>query len=199
MNAEEGKKIVKSIVDEWSQIYINQVFYDKSFNNVHHYYVEFSRPHKMKPIPESRVKVYFYIVETSDEEHHDPDKPYRVEFNFESESLRHTMDKTMRKNMFEKWIDRVLDKKSKIKELLHLGTEFEYTRTVDETNKIIDPFVPKFDITKVKDFSREIKQSQKVRVESPRFIRTLRKALYEIFYEADKDQSGFLDYQEFKN
>jgi Ca2+-binding EF-hand superfamily protein len=108
------------------------------------------------------------------------------------------MDKTMRKNMFEKWIDRVLEKK-KIKELIYLGTEFEYTRIIDENGKIINPFVPKFDITKVKDFSKEVKQSQKVRVESPRFIRTLRKALYEIFYSADKDQSGFLDYEEFRS
>jgi calmodulin len=199
MNPEEGKKVVKSIVDEWSQIYINQVFYIQSFNNVHHYYVEFSRPHKTKPIPESTVKVYFYVVETTDDDKVDPDKPYRIEFNFESESLRHTMDKTMRKNMFEKWIDRVLEKKSKIKELLHLGTDFEYTRMVDEQGKIVDPFVPKFDITKAKDFNKEVTKSQKVRIESPRFIRTLRKALYEIFYEADKDHSGYLDYDEFKN
>lgn len=34
---------------------------------------------------------------------------------------------------------------------------------------------------------------------SPRFIRTLRKALYEIFHASDKDQSGSLDYEEFKN
>lgn len=88
--------------------------------------------------------------------------------------------------------------KNKIKELLHLGTEFEYTRMIDDDGKVIDPFVPKFDITKVKDFSKEIKQSQKVRVESPRFIRTLRKALYEVFDEADKDKSGALDYNEFK-
>ena len=100
--------------------------------------------------------------------------------------------------MFEKWIDRILEKKGKVRELLHLGTEFEYTRTVDENDKIVDPFVPKFDITKVKDFSKEVKHSQKVRIESPRFIRTLRKALYEIFFDADKDRSGSLTYDEFK-
>ena len=146
------------------------------------------------------LKFIFNIVERSEDDKQEEDSsPYKVEFNFESESLRHTMDKTMRKNMFEKWIDRVLEKKLKIKELLHLGTEFEYTRTIDHNKKIVDPFVPKFDITKVKDFSKEIKQSQKVRIDSPRFIRTLRKALYEIFYEADKDQSGYLDYDEFQD
>ena len=81
----------------------------------------------------------------------------------------------MRKNMFEvslfkvtpppppavlqKWIDRVLEKKLKVKGLLHLGTEYEYTRTVDEKGKIIDPFAPKFDMTKAKDFSKEIRKS----------------------------------------
>ena len=82
---------------------------------------------------------------------------------------------------------------------MHLGTEFEYTRIIDETGKSVNPFIPKFDITKIKDFKEEIKESQKVRVNSPRFIRTLRKALYEVFHAADKDHSGSLDYTEFKN
>jgi hypothetical protein len=110
MNEEKGKKIVKDIVDEWSQIYTNQVHYIQSYDNVHHYYVEFARPQKAKPVPDITVKVYFYIVETHDEENTDPENPYRTEFNFECESLRHTMGKTMRKNMFEKWIDRLLEK-----------------------------------------------------------------------------------------
>lgn len=65
----------------------------------------------------------------------------------------------MRTNMFEKWIDRVLENKLKIKSLLHLGSEFEYTRTVDDKGKVVDPFVPKFDIMKVKDLSKEIRKS----------------------------------------
>lgn len=35
-------------------------------------------------------------------------------------------------------------------------------------------------------------------MESPRFIRTLRSALYEIFENADANKSGALDYDEFK-
>jgi Ca2+-binding EF-hand superfamily protein len=61
----------------------------------------------------------------------------------------------------------------------------------------MDPFVPKFDIIKVKELSKEIRKSQKVNVESPRFINTLKRALYEMFELADKDKSGKLDYQEF--
>jgi hypothetical protein len=91
----------------------------------------------------------------------------------------------------------VLENKLKIKSLLHLGTEFEYTRTVDEKGKTIDPFVPKFDIMKVKDLSKEQRKSQKINVESPRFINTLKRALYEMFQSADKDKSGKLSYQEF--
>ena len=100
--------------------------------------------------------------------------------------------------MFEKWIDRILENKLKVKSILHLGTEFEYTRTVDENGKIVDPFVPKFDLTKIKDLTKEISKSQKVNVESPRFINTLRIALNQIFVEADTDKSGFLSYQEFE-
>ena len=106
----------------------------------------------MKPIPEGTVKVFFALIELADGQ-------TAVEFNFENESLRHQLDNTMRTNMFEKWIDRVLENKLKIKSQLHLGTEFEYTRTVDEKGKVVDPFVPKFDIMKVKDLSKEIRKS----------------------------------------
>lgn len=54
---------MKAIVDEWSKMYINQVFYTNSYENIHDYYVEFSRPAKLKPIPQGTVKVYFYIIE----------------------------------------------------------------------------------------------------------------------------------------
>jgi hypothetical protein len=101
--------------------------------------------------------------------------------------------------MFEKWIDRILENKLKVKSILHLGTEFEYTRTVDDHGKIVDPFVPKFDLTKIKDLSKEIAKSQKVNVESPRFINTLRIALNEIFIAADKQKTGLLTYTEFED
>jgi len=80
-----------------------------------------------------------------------------------------------------------------------LGTEFEYTRTVDEKGKVVDPFVPKFDIMKVKDLTKEVHKSQKVNVESPRFIGTLKRALTEMFQHADTDGSGELSYTEFAN
>lgn len=80
---------------------------------------------------------------------------------------------------------------------MHLGTEFEYTRTVDEKGKMVDPFVPKFDIMKVKDLSKEMRKSQKINVESPRFISTLKRALQEMFASFDKDSSGYLSYEEF--
>ena len=91
----------------------------------------------------------------------------------------------------------MLENKLKIKSLLHLGTEFEYTRTVDEKGKVVDPFVPKFDIMKVKELGKEVRKSQKVDVESPRFVGTLKRALEEMFALADVDRSGSLSYQEF--
>ena len=53
----------------------------------------------------------------------------------------------------------MLENKLKIKSLIHLGTEFEYTRTVDEKGKIVDPFVPKFDIMKMTDLSKDMRKS----------------------------------------
>ena len=49
------------------------------------YFVEFSRPASIKPIPEGTVKVYFYIIEKATGEK-------LVEFNFENESLRHNIE-----------------------------------------------------------------------------------------------------------
>jgi len=122
-----------------------------------------------------------------------------VEFNFENESLKHRLNNSMRDNMFEHWIGRVLENKLRIKSQLHLGTEFEFTRTVDEKGKTVDPFVPKFEIMKVKDLTKEISKSQKIKVDSPRFIATLKRALIEVFNEADANNNGELDYQEFSN
>ena len=103
------------------------------------------------------MKVDFYVIDLP---YADPgEAKYRVEFNFENESLRHSVKYTMRKNMFEKWIDRILENKVKVKSIIHLGTEFEYTRTVDENGKIVDPFLPKFDLTKVKDLTKEVAKS----------------------------------------
>ncbi len=62
-----------------------------------------------------------------------------------------------------------------------MGTEFEYTRTVDEKGKTVDPFVPKFDIMKITDLSKEMRKSQKINVDSPRFVQTLQRALFEMF------------------
>jgi hypothetical protein len=44
------------------------------------------------------------------------DEGLGFEFNFENESLVHKLEdgKTMRTNMFESWIDKVLEKKLKI-------------------------------------------------------------------------------------
>jgi hypothetical protein len=34
MRAEEGLNIIKGIVNEWSKVYINQVFYLREINNI---------------------------------------------------------------------------------------------------------------------------------------------------------------------
>ena len=67
--------------------------------------------------------MYFNVIETDSG---DAD----VEFNFENESLKHKKGRTMRANMYESWINNVLEKKLKVKTELHLGTEFEHTRFV---------------------------------------------------------------------
>lgn len=121
-------------------------------------------------------------------------EPYEVEFNFENESLKHKLSNTMRSNMFEQWINRVLENKLKIKQQLHLGTEFEYTRVTESTGEPIDPFVPKFDIIKIQDLGKEVAASQIINVESPRFISTLKRALIKMFEDVDTAKEGELTY-----
>jgi len=123
------------------------VFFVQEYVNILQYEVEFSKPHATKPIPEGTVKVFFNIIQLQSE--NGDDNGYEVEFNFENESLKHKLNNTMRKNMFEQWINRVLENKLKIKLQLHLGTEFEYTRLVDKKGQLVDPFVPKYDIMKI--------------------------------------------------
>lgn len=61
--------------------------------------MEFSKPHATKPIPEGTVKVFFNIIQLQSE--NGDDNGYEIEFNFENESLKHKLNNTMRKNMFE--------------------------------------------------------------------------------------------------
>lgn len=53
----------------------------------------------------------------------------------------------------------MLENKLKIKLQLHLGTEFEYTRLVDKKGLLVDPFVPKYDIMKIQDLTKEVVKS----------------------------------------
>jgi len=59
------------------------------------YWVEFSKPRQEKPIPEGTVKVFFYIIQDEETDN------YTIEFQFENESLMHSLNKTMRTNMFQ--------------------------------------------------------------------------------------------------
>jgi uncharacterized membrane protein len=65
------------------------------------------------------VRVDFWVIREEESD------AYSIEFKFENESLVHSLNKTMRTNMFQvsfnlsyqmqQWIDRVLEKKHKIK------------------------------------------------------------------------------------
>ena len=152
MNETKAKEIVQKMVNEWSKVYINQVFFlQKQEGEIYTFKVEFSKPKNIAPIPAGTVFVYFMVYEENDET--------VVEFNFENESLRHKAGFTMRSNMYESWINNTLEKKLKVKTELHLGTEFEFTRFVDDKGRAVDPFVPAFDIMKVKNLQQQKKES----------------------------------------
>lgn len=64
---------------------------------IYRYVVEFSKPKNTKPIPEGTVKVFFSVMEVENGE----EGEHEIEFNFESESLKHRVGNTMRSNMYE--------------------------------------------------------------------------------------------------
>jgi hypothetical protein len=192
MRTEEGERIVKEIVEEWSKIYTKQVQSLGTYGNILQYEVEFSKPLVSKPIPEQTVRVIFNIIQHNDGSH-------EVEFNFENESLKHKLNNSMRTMMFESWIGRILENKHKIKQELYLGTEFEAARFVDAKGAKMDPFIPHFDITKMQMLQNECEKSQKINVESPRFISTLERALVKLFSDIDTENTGLLTYKQFYN
>jgi len=170
-------------------LFKNNYKLNNKLNTKYSFEVEFSIPKKIKPIPEGTVKVYFTVMDA--EEGTAGTEGYDVEFNFENESLKHRIGNTMRSNMYEvrfynlffinyqlkSWINTVLEKKLKVKTELHLGSEFEHTRFVGEDGQMVDPFVPAFDIMKVKDLTSKKRESQKINVQSPRFTSALKRAL----------------------
>lgn len=102
---------VKDIISKWSKVYIHQIFFLESVGNCWQYEVEFSKPMEKKPIPHGTVKIFFSIYEQAEADAQN----LLFEFNFENESLIHKYDNnTMRTNMFESWINNVLEKKFKI-------------------------------------------------------------------------------------
>ena len=94
MDEAQCKQIVQDLVDTWSGVFTNQVFFCNQEGNVWCYEVEFSMPKETKPITEGTVKVFFYITDLGDESH-------ELDFNFENESLRHRLGCTMRPTMYE--------------------------------------------------------------------------------------------------
>ena len=50
---------------------------------------------------------------------------------------------------------------------------------------------------KIQDLGKETKKSQKINVDSPRFISTLERALVKLFTEVDHNSNGELEYHQF--
>lgn len=94
MDEAAGKEIVQKMVDSWSKVFTNQVFFNNQEGNIFCYEVEFSKPKQVKPIPEGTVKCFFFVTDMGDGNND-------IEFNFENESLRHKITNTMRASMYE--------------------------------------------------------------------------------------------------
>jgi len=54
-----------------------------------------------------------------------------AEFTFENECLKHKLTATIRTDQFETWINRILNEKIRMREIVDLKTNFESTRIID--------------------------------------------------------------------
>ncbi len=83
--------------------------------------------------------------------------------------------------------------------MLHLGTEFEYTRFKDRKGELVEPFAGGgTNITTATDLGEQLKKAETVNIESPRFDENLRRNLEKLFVTVDDDGSGELEYEEFE-
>jgi len=57
------------------------------------------------------------------------------EFSFENECLKHKLTSTIRADQFESWINRVLNEKIRMRNVVNLKTNFEKTRIVDNKKR----------------------------------------------------------------
>jgi len=177
---------VNEVVGKWRTKYISTTkFLERNFNTLT-YETEFSLPTSKRPIPEATVKLYFYIHEL-------PGDKYAMEYVFETESLKHRVDHTIRPTQIEVWIDRILDNKRTIKQLMNLGTTFESTRLLTHTKDSHDlhqrSVINEIDISRG-DFSDESKLFEKEEVVQ------LEQKLLQAIQELDKDGLGILGPQE---
>jgi hypothetical protein len=61
--------------------------------------------------------------------------PY-CEFSFENECLKHKLTASIRPDQYETWINRVLNEKIRLRNVINLKTNFEKTRIIEHKRKM---------------------------------------------------------------
>ena len=192
MDKDPKSSYIQKLLMSWSPNFIYQIFKEPSDPSNSKYYVEICKPTNIKPIPEAIVKMYFTV--TGETENN-----YDTKFFFENEQLIHRLagDFTIRSEMFEYWVIRLLKSKAKMADLLHLGSEFEYTRITDDEGKPIDPFEVRVNLLKDTDLSKVLEKEICTDINDPRFAPQLNKSVKYSFRKADKNKTGILDYNDY--
>ena len=192
MDKDPKSSYIHKLLISWSPNFIYQIFKETSDPSNSKYYVEICKPTNIKPIPEAIVKMYFTVTGETENE-------YDTNFFFENEQLIHnlTRDFTIRSDRFEYWVIRLLNSKVKMADLLHLGSEFEYTRITDDEGKPIDPFEVRVNLLKDTDLSKVLEKEICTDLNDPRFAPQLNKSVKYSFRKADKNKSGILDYNDY--
>ncbi|EGR28085.1 hypothetical protein IMG5_183420 [Ichthyophthirius multifiliis] len=195
---QKGEELINNFISTWTQKYLYQTTY-QTYNTFGHVFMtEFSLPLINKPIPKATVKVYFYLNEDESSV-----TGFNLKFRFESDSLIHNPQRTLRISQMEKWLEKILEKKAMTSQILFLGTEFEATRIKDpRLDKIFEELNYHEEVIEDKYLSKQLLQFPEELEVNEEFvnedeqIEVMKKALFDVFRSVDQQDMGVLSFNE---
>lgn len=156
---DEPTGLLVDTVKSWTNKYAHKIYVKEkdTEKKEHHYDVVFFRQKQNEPIPECTINVHFVLTELEtfdfggDDSTSDLKEKYFISFQFEHENLTRTLDMHLN---FEKWIDKLIKDKEKLRKKIDLSSVYMKSRFV----KPLDEAGIQKILNKIKD-EREAKRA----------------------------------------
>lgn len=156
---DEPTELLVETVKSWTSKYAHKIYVKEkdAEKKEHHYDVVFFQQKQNEPIPECTINVHFVLTELEtfgfggDDSPSDLKEKYFITFQFEHENLTRTLDMHLN---FEKWIDKLIKDKEKLRKRIDLSSVYMKSRFV----KPLDESGIQQILNKIKD-EREAKRA----------------------------------------